>query len=131
MRGRITLAAVILLFFAVSVSMIVTGVTRRLQSDRRAIGTLRAVGADAGVIFRCYAGQALLGVGIGAVLGVASGYLLTTTNVYYYYGMTIWPVYLMQLCIAALCGACCLGILWLRVKRMVLNQPIVEMIKEL
>ena len=130
-RGRITLAAVILLFFAVSVSMIVTGVTRRLQSDRRAIGTLRAVGADAGVIFRCYAGQALLSVGIGAVLGVASGYLLTTTNVYYYYGMTIWPVYLMQLCIAALCGACCLGILWLRVKRMVLNQPIVEMIKEL
>ena len=130
-RGRITLAAVILLFFAVSVSMIVTGVTRRLQSDRRAIGTLRAVGVDAGVIFRCYAGQALLGVGIGAVLGVASGYLLTTTNVYYYYGMTIWPVYLMQLCIAALCGACCLGILWLRVKRMVLNQPIVEMIKEL
>lgn len=130
-RGGITLAAVILLFFAVSVSMIVTGVTRRLQSDRRAIGTLRAVGADAGVIFRCYAGQALLGVVIGAVIGVASGYLLTNTNVYYYYGRTIWPAYLMQLGIAVLCGTCCLGILWLRVKRMVLNQPIVEMIKEL
>ena len=123
-RQRVTFGAVILLFFAVSVSMVVTGTNRRLQSDRRTIGTLRAVGANAGVIFRCYAGQALIGVGLGLLLT----YLMYLFQLYY--GRRLVPAMLMEVGTAALCALCCLGLLRLRVKQMV-RQPIVEMIKEL
>lgn len=123
-----TFGAVILLFFAVSVSMVVTGTNRRLQSDRRTIGTLRAVGANAGVIFRCYAGQALIGVGLGTLLGLLLTYLLYFFQLYY--GSQLVPALLMEVGTAALCAACCMMLLRLRVKQMV-HQPIVEMIKEL
>lgn len=127
-RQRVTFGAVILLFFAVSVSMVVTGTNRRLQSDRRTIGTLRAVGANAGVIFRCYAGQALIGVGLGTLMGLLLTYLMYLLQLYY--GRRLAPAMLMEVGTAALCALCCLGLLRLRVKQMV-HQPIVEMIKEL
>ncbi len=52
---QITLfAALILLFFAVSVFMQVSGTTRQIRAETRTIGTLRAVGADLKTLVGCY-----------------------------------------------------------------------------
>ena len=63
-------AGIAILFTAVAISMIVSSITRRIQSDGRRIGMLRAVGADEKTILHCYAGQVSF-----SVLG---GYLLTS-----------------------------------------------------
>ena len=47
-------SGLILLFFAVSVFMQVSGTTRQIRSETRTIGTLRAVGADLKTLVRCY-----------------------------------------------------------------------------
>ena len=44
-------AAFVLLFFAISISMVNNALTNRLRSDKRAIGTLRAVGASMAVSY--------------------------------------------------------------------------------
>ena len=62
--------AIAILFTAVAISMIVSSITRRIQSDGRRIGMLRAVGADEKTILNCYIGQVSF-----SVLG---GYLLTS-----------------------------------------------------
>ena len=46
--------ALILLFFAVSVFMQVSGTARQIRSEARTIGTLRAVGADLETLVGCY-----------------------------------------------------------------------------
>ncbi len=46
--------ALILLFFAVSVFMQVSGAARQIRTETRTIGTLRAVGADLDTLVRCY-----------------------------------------------------------------------------
>ena len=45
---------IIVLFFAVSVSMQVSSAGRRIRADQRMIGTLRAVGADEKALMGCY-----------------------------------------------------------------------------
>ena len=47
-------SALILLFFAVSVFMQVSGAARQIRSETRMIGTLRAVGADLETLVGCY-----------------------------------------------------------------------------
>ena len=47
-------AGLILLFFAVSVSMQVSDASRQIRSETRMIGTLRAVGADLKTLVNCY-----------------------------------------------------------------------------
>ena len=47
-------SGLILLFFAVSVVMQVSGTTRQIRSETRTIGTLRAVGADLKTLVGCY-----------------------------------------------------------------------------
>ena len=47
-------AALILLFFAVSVFMQVSGTSRQIRAETRTIGTLRAVGADLKTLVGCY-----------------------------------------------------------------------------
>ena len=54
MREIMILSGMILLFFAVSVFMQMTGVSRQIRSDTRMIGTLRAVGADLKTLVGCY-----------------------------------------------------------------------------
>lgn len=49
--------ALIMLFFIISVSMVNNALTNRLRADRRAIGTLRAVGASMGDIVESYLRQ--------------------------------------------------------------------------
>lgn len=63
-------AAFIILFFAISVSMVSNALTNRLRADRRAIGTLRAVGASMGDIVESYLRQLAGMMGWGALLGV-------------------------------------------------------------
>lgn len=62
--------ALIVLFFIISVSMVSNALTNRLRADRRAIGTLRAVGASMGDIVESYLRQLAGMMGWGALLGV-------------------------------------------------------------
>jgi len=54
LRQLLLCAGLILLFFAVSVAMQVTGAARQIRSETRTIGTLRAVGADLKMLVGCY-----------------------------------------------------------------------------
>ncbi len=54
LRQILLFAALILLFFAVSVFMQVSGTTRQIRAETRTIGTLRAVGADLKTLVGCY-----------------------------------------------------------------------------
>ena len=54
MRQILLFAALILLFFAVSVFMQVSGAARQIRSETRMLGTLRAVGADLKTLVGCY-----------------------------------------------------------------------------
>ena len=54
LRQLLLCAGLILLFFAVSVAMQVTGAARQIRSETRTIGTLRAVGADLEMLVGCY-----------------------------------------------------------------------------
>lgn len=67
------LCAVITVFFAVSVGMIVSSVTRQLHSQGRTIGMLRAVGADEKAILGCYCGQ--LNAAVLGGLGISAGFI--------------------------------------------------------
>ena len=53
-RQMLLFAGLILLFFAVSVFMQVSGAARQIRSETRTIGTLRAVGADLETLVGCY-----------------------------------------------------------------------------
>ncbi len=54
LRQILLFAGLILLFFAVSVFMQVSGTSRQIRSETRTIGTLRAVGADLKTLVGCY-----------------------------------------------------------------------------
>ena len=70
--------AVSILFFSVSVGMIVSSVTRQLNSEGRTIGMLRAVGADEKAILGCYSGRITASVlgGMGISFGLFLLYFL-------------------------------------------------------
>ena len=70
--------AVSILFFSVSVGMIVSSVTRQLNSEGRTIGMLRAVGADEKAILGCYSGRITASVigGMGISFGLFLIYFL-------------------------------------------------------
>jgi ABC-type antimicrobial peptide transport system permease subunit len=69
--------SVLILFFAISVSMVNNAVTGRIRSDKQAIGTLRAVGAPLYVIISSYLRQVAIMLGWGLVAGVllSAGFL--------------------------------------------------------
>jgi predicted lysophospholipase L1 biosynthesis ABC-type transport system permease subunit len=62
--------AILILFFALCVSMVNNAVTGRIRSDKRAIGTLRAVGAPLQVIISSYLRQVVIMLGWGLMAGV-------------------------------------------------------------
>lgn len=132
-------AAVSILFFSVSVGMIVSSVTRQLNSEGRTIGMLRAVGADEKVILGCYSGQinaCVLG-GLGLCGGLFLIYfLINFINCLIYKYST---ASLIQL-VAVMCGTILvLGILCLLICRFLLrfrireivNKSIIDNIREL
>lgn len=123
--------SIMLLFFALAVAIQVGNAGRRIRSDTRMIGTLRAVGADEKTLLGCYRLPMLLTTFIGAALAaglyltLAIWYQLRTTL-----HMHVYTTLPLMLILAALCILCCLAGLRMRLKN-ALDQSIVENIREL
>ena len=66
-REIVLFAALILLFFAVSVFMQVSAAARQIRSETRMIGTLRAVGANLKTLVGCYRLPVLICAGVALV----------------------------------------------------------------
>ena len=123
------LLSVAMLFFAVAVSMITGGVTRRIRADARMIGTLRAVGADAKTVAGCYRMQILLSIALGLLVGLACMIALLTS----YYGRVWWMRIAAPACVlgfSALCYAACMLALRSRIRETI-SRSIVENIREM
>lgn len=123
------LLSVALLFFAVAVSMITGGVTRRIRADACMIGTLRAVGADAKTVAGCYRMQILLSIALGLLVGLACMIALLTS----YYGRVWWMRIAAPVCVlgfSALCYAACMLALRSRIRETI-SRSIVENIREM
>ncbi len=124
-----TIGTVTILFFVVAIAMVTGNVTRRLQADRRIIGTLRAVGADERTILQCYRRQVIDGVVTGALLAAL---ILAGLLIFVVYDKLEFLVYgsvgygtMFILCLLACCA-----ILRVRVRR-IISGPVVESIREL
>lgn len=125
----VALISVALLFFVVAVSMITGDVTRRIRADTRMIGTLRAVGADAATVARCYRMQISLSLGLGLLLALAALLYVKMSPVQYvdwFYGAAALSVPLFAL----LCYGACLLTLKSRIREMI-SRSIVECIREM
>lgn len=134
------LVSISLVFFAVAVGMIVSSVTRQLQSEGRTIGMLRAVGADEKAILGCYSGSLrfCIALGLGISLGLVILYLAFFILSYLDAGirwissnLVLWG-YVVLGCIvmALLCYAACRILLQKRIREIV-NRSIIENIREL
>lgn len=121
-----------LLFFTVAVAMQVSGAARRIRSDSRMIGTLRAVGADEKALLEVYRLPMIITTAAGTVLAVIL-----------YIAVALWlhslmadvkanmaVVVVVMIALGVFCALCCLGGLRMRLKG-VLDQSIVENIREL
>ena len=130
LREILLFSGMILLFFAVSVFMQVSGASRQIRSDTRTIGTLRAVGADLKTLVGCYrlpawicAGAALVPPLLFYLFCAVTGQRLFTAQ----HPLLILPILaVMAACIALACTA---GIR--RRLAAVSRQSIVENIREL
>jgi hypothetical protein len=130
-QTELVFLGVIILFFAVAVSMQVSSASRRIRADQRMIGTLRAVGADESALLGCYrlpmivttAGGLLLALGLYILMGtLAYNYFLT-----FRHAIVTLP---MMAVLAALCALCCIMGVKARL-RQVLSKSVVENIREL
>ena len=129
-RIMTALLSVALLFFAVAVSMITGGVTRRIRADARMIGTLRTVGADAKTVAGCYRMQILLSIALGLLVGLWSMAALLTS---YYAMQARWLYIAAPVCVigfSALCCAACMLALRSRIRETI-SRSIVENIREM
>ena len=119
-----------ILFAAVSVSMIVSSITRRIQSDGKRIGMLRAVGSDQKTILGCYTGSVtvsilggwiatMLALGLILLSGIIDGLLL-------YAGIGM----IVMTAMALGSWLICRWVLSLRIREIV-NRSIIENIREL
>ena len=123
-------SAISILFTAVVISMIVSSVTRRIQSDGRRIGMLRAVGADEKVILGCYSGQ--------VTVSFLGGFLLATIVIVAILisaiieGLELYAAFgfAAMIALTVLSWAICRYILRLRI-RAYLNKSIIDNIREL
>lgn len=121
---------IIVLFFAVSVSMQVSNAGRRIRADQRMIGTLRAVGADEGALMGCYRLPMMFAAALGLVLALSVYALMGT--VFSNYFLTAHALVTMPLMavLAGLCAMCCMLGMKARL-RQVLNKSVVDNIREL
>lgn len=127
-------------FFAVAVGMIVSSVTRQLQSEGRTIGMLRAVGADEKAILGCYSGSMRASVIGGLAISVMLFLLYygiyflqalqfrdrITANDFLILAELIGCSFIMAL----LCYGACRLLLRKRIRE-IMNRSIIENIKEL
>ena len=121
---------IVVLFFAVSVSMQVSGAARRIRADQRMIGTLRAVGADEGALMGCYRLPMLAATAAGLLLALAIYALMGITLSNYFLTRHAAVTMPLMAVLAALCALCCMAGVKGRL-RQVLNKSVVENIREL
>lgn len=119
----------VILFFAVSVAMQVGNAGRRIRSDQRMIGTLRAAGADENALLGCYRLPFILTSVIGTLLAAVL-YLVWIFATGSYEGAHPAIIVPAMLFLGAMCVLCSLGGLRVKLKT-VMNQSIVENIREL
>ncbi len=119
----------VLLFFAVSVSMQVTNTSRCIRADERMVGTLRAVGADERALLSCYRLPTIMAAATGVVLA-AIAYLLM--YFLYPFGFPQYHLWLLGIAVVmASLNALC-AIMGVRGQlRRVVNKSIIENIREL
>ena len=134
-------AAIAIVFFSVSVGMIVSSVTRQLNSEGRTIGMLRAVGADEKAILGCYSGQinASIGGGMFISIGLLCIYLLLyliegVMNHGYVMSWVEWGVFALMCVVncgmGLVCFLVCKFLLRFRIREIV-NKSIIDNIREL
>ena len=123
-------SAISILFTAVVISMIVSSVTRRIQSDGRRIGMLRAVGADEKVILGCYSGQVTVSFLGGFLLATIVIVAILISSIIE--GLELYAAFgfAAMIALTALSWAICRYILRLRI-RAYLNKSIIDNIREL
>ena len=135
----ILFAAIAIVFFSVSVGMIVSSTTRQLNSEGRTIGMLRAVGADEKAILECYSGQ--LNASIAGGMGISLGLYFVFLIIYFismiesgFSPMSEIQVLLMMaaaICVmGVLCLAVCKFLLRFRVRE-IISKSIIDNIREL
>ena len=119
-----------ILFTAVSISMIVSSITRRIQSDGRRIGMLRAVGADENTILHCYTGQVSFSI-LGGFL-LTSLILLVILFAEIFEGLEVFLGYgfIAMTVLAVLSWGICWFILRMRIRNIV-SKSIIDNIREL
>ena len=109
LRQILLFAALILLFFAVSVFMQVSGAARQIRSETRMLGTLRAVGADLKTLVGCYrlpvwicaAAAVIPNLLVYAVSGIPALRLFTN-----YHPQIVIPILIvLAVCVALACTA--------------------------
>jgi hypothetical protein len=139
-QEMILYASVVTVFFAVAVGMIVSSVTRQLNSEGRTIGMLRAVGADERAILGCYSGQLNASIfgGVAINFGLLGLYCLAflIDGLRYHYTMTTSDMVscvmmVVIICVmACLCYVICKCLLRLRIRE-IINKSIIDNIREL
>ena len=119
-----------ILFAAVSVSMIVSSITRRIQSDGKRIGMLRAVGADQKTILGCYIGQMTASILGGWVVTMAALGVILLSGIIE--GLELYAGIGVAVMSAMALGSwlICRSILRLRIHEIV-NKSIIDNIREL
>ena len=130
-------ASLIILFFAVCTSLINNSMTAKIREDKRQIGTLRAVGANASELTKAYIFRLLRIFAIGFTGGL-SAYALTHTGIYLYVRyrgelgdegfmkFLVWPA----ICFSILIFAVCSFNLWRQIRKQ-MKYSIVDNIREL
>ena len=123
-------AGIAILFTAVSISMIVSSITRRIQSDGRRIGMLRAVGADENTILHCYTGQVSFSILAGYVLTSIILLLILFAEIFEGLEMFLGYGFVAMTVLAVLSWLICSFILRLRIRNIV-SKSIIDNIREL
>jgi len=121
-----------LVFLAVSISIIAGNISRRIRSDERIIGTLRAVGANENVLRGCYSRQIMQSILCGLLIGVVAACIcgpLLERQVYSA-GSAVGISIVMMFIFAAVCAGVC-HLSMTKSIRAITRRSIVENIREL
>ena len=126
----IVFAGIAILFTAVSIGMIVSSITRRMHSDGRRIGMLRAVGADTKTILKCYTGFMSLSILGGFTLTTIAILFILNAGIFEGLELFIGIGFVAMAILASLSWIICWIILKLRICNIV-NKSIIDNIREL
>lgn len=129
---QLLFAALAAVFFAVSVGLAVSGTARKLQSDIRSIGMLRAVGAEERDLVRSYLRPVLRGAGIT----LAAAELLIPLIWFGLWGISAFAgnaalLSALTMAVFSAASVLCCALLIRREVRLVTKKSIIENIREL